>query len=77
MSEEKYRRFRLVRKVKSEQPAPPPPPPAEEDDADQGTPEMDRSLRHGCSGCLRVTGLIFAIMVASIIGTCFINWGNK
>ncbi len=77
MSEEdKSRRFRLTRKVKSE--------PTttreeremkalEEDDADPGTPEQDRALRQGCTGCLKVTGLFFLIMAASIFATCAIN----
>lgn len=69
---EPSRRFRLIRKVKTEQP-----PAVEADDADPGTPEMDRSVRQGCTGCVRVTGLIFVIMAASIIGTCFINWKPK
>lgn len=71
--EEKSRRFRLIRTVKKQ---PPPPTPAE-DDADPGTPEQDRSLREGCTGCLRVTGLIFLIMIASIIGTCAIGAWQK
>ena len=73
---EESRRFRLSRKVKSE--------PVltreekemkalEEDDADRGTPAMDRELRKGCTGCLRVTTLFFVIMIASIIATCSIR----
>jgi hypothetical protein len=77
MSEEdKSRRFRLTRKIKGaptttreerEIKA------LEEDDADPGTPEQDRALRHGCTGCLKVTGLFFLIMFASIFATCAIN----
>lgn len=69
------RRMRLIRNVRT----PPPPPdglgPAEppEDEADPGTPEMDASLRRGCTGCLNVTGLIFVIMLLSIIGTCYLR----
>lgn len=71
------RRFRLTRKVKTE--------PVltreekemkaleAEEDADRGTPEMDRELRKGCTGCLRVTTLFFVIMIASIIATCAIK----
>lgn len=44
--------------------------PEELDDADRGTPEMDQSLRQGCSGCFNVTLLVFVIMVASVLGTC-------
>jgi hypothetical protein len=64
------RRFRITRRV----PSPPPPPPVElevEDDADRGTPEMDRALRHGCSGCLKVSFLFLIIITASILTTCF------
>jgi len=77
MSEEdKSRRFRLTRKVKDN-----PTTTREEremktlkeDDADPGTPEQDRALRQGCTGCLKVTALFFLIMFASILATCAIN----
>lgn len=72
------RRMRLIRSVRTPPPPPPPPEgigPAEplEDEADPGTPEMDASLRRGCTGCLNVTGLIFVIMILSIIGTCYLR----
>jgi hypothetical protein len=72
--ESKWRRFRVGRKVK--------PNPVEtdhekalreleeEDDADRGTPEMDRSVRKGCTGCLYVSGLIVALFFLTILGNC-------
>lgn len=69
-SGEKGRRFRLVRKVKSQGH------PTElreladmGDDADRGTPEQDASLREGCMSMVRVVGLFFVVMFASIIAT--------
>lgn len=66
------RRFRFIRKVRPPKTRPDPTTaaPAEEDDAHRGTPEMIREVDKGCSGCLRVTLLVIAIMFASIIGTC-------
>jgi hypothetical protein len=81
-SEEKGRRFRLVRKVKSQGPPKPQSPGFETreekelrdlaamgDDADRGTPEQDASLREGCMSMVRVVGLFFVVMFASIIAT--------
>jgi hypothetical protein len=74
---ERPQRFRLSRKVTAE-----PVRTREEvemkaleelDDADRGTPEQDASLRQGCTGCLRVTGLFFIIMLTSIVATWFIR----
>lgn len=84
-AEEKGRRFRLGRKVKDQAAPKTAAPPLESreekemhdlaamgDDADRGTPEMDASLRAGCTSFIRLIGLFFVIMFASIIATwCF------
>lgn len=74
--QDKWRRFRVARKVK-EQPVEPREQrelrEAEEDDALRGTPEQDRAVRQGCNGCLKVTALFFLIMIASIFTTCYIR----
>lgn len=77
-SEEKGRRFRLGRKVKS-QPQAPVIESREEtemrnlaemgDDADRGTPEQDAAVRAGCMSFVRVVGLFFVVMFASIVAT--------
>lgn len=74
--EQGFRRFRISRKVKEQVPetyAQQALREATTDDADKGTPEMDRAVSKGCMGCLRVTLLIFMIMLASIIATWFIR----
>lgn len=81
-STEPGRRFRLARKVKSQEVAPPTPPAIESreekemralaemgDDADRGTPEQDAALRSGCVSMIRVITLFFIIMFGSIIVT--------
>jgi len=78
-TEQRGRRFRIGRKVKPQVPetyATQAMREAETEDADRGTPEMDRSLRQGCTGCLRVTILFFIIMIASIVATCAIRRGG-
>lgn len=83
--EEKGRRFRLTRKVKTEEPPKAAANPAESreeremrelaemgDDADRGTPEEDASLRRGCMSMVRVVMFFFVVMFGSIIATwCF------
>lgn len=83
--EEKGRRFRLSRKVKSQEPPKAQPPAFESreekemrelatlgDDADRGTPEMDAEVRKGCMSFVRLVGFFFVVMFASIIATwCF------
>lgn len=71
--QDKARRFRIVRKVKTEIPetyaqqavreA------QQEDDADRGSPEMNREVNKGCMGCLRLVALFLLIMIASIVAT--------
>jgi hypothetical protein len=84
-NDKKPRRFRLIRKVEPVQPKPAGENPdtevksrlerelEEPDDADKGTPEMDRAVREGCNGCVKVMLLFLLIMVASIVTTCAIN----
>ncbi|HEY3366622.1 MAG TPA: hypothetical protein VGK74_16325 [Symbiobacteriaceae bacterium] len=75
-SDPKARRFRVGRRVKN--------PPAEpyadqmlrevaQDDADRGTPEMNRGVTQGCSGCAKVALLFFAILAASLVANCAIR----
>ncbi|HYG56526.1 MAG TPA: hypothetical protein VD902_00460 [Symbiobacteriaceae bacterium] len=79
MSDQKGKRFHIGRRVK-----PKPPEPysqqvmreVETDTADRGTPEMDREVRKGCTGCVRVMALFFLIMIASIVATCAIRRGG-
>ncbi len=78
-AQQKARRFRIARRVKTKQEklektwsereleA------LEEDDADRGTPEMNAYVNQGCAGCYKVTLLMLVIMIASIIGTCIIR----
>lgn len=83
--DETGRRFRLTRKVKPrEVPHPPAAITREEkemreladlgDDADRGTPEQDAAVRAGCMSFVRVVGLFFVVMFASIIATWCIKW---
>lgn len=73
------RKFTLARRVKEKPPEPPRPyseqvlNEVEQDTAEKGTPEMQRAVNHGCSGCLKVTLLFFLIMAASILATCVIR----
>lgn len=74
--QEPSRRFRISRKVAPGAPAQKPEAPAgqaPEEDALPGSREMNAEVDRGCSGCLRLTLLLLAIMFASIIGTCAIN----
>lgn len=77
--EQQFRRFRIGRKVKEQTPeyySQQVMREVETDTADRGTPEMDREVRKGCTGCLRVTLLFFLIMLASIVATWFIRRGG-
>lgn len=74
---EKSRRFRIARKVK-EAPIKTDAERAmeeleQEDDADRGTVQMNREVNRGCGSCLNVTLLLFVIMIASILGTCYMR----
>lgn len=73
------RKFSLARRVKEKPPEPPQPysqqvlKEVEQDEADKGTPEMQRAVNQGCSGCWKVMLLFFLIMFTSILGTCVIR----
>ena len=70
----KHRKFTISRRVKEKVPETYAQQAVREveqqDNADRGTPEMERGVQQGCSGCFKVTMLFFLIMIASILATC-------
>lgn len=80
------KRFRVTRKVKSQETEQPKPSVIETreekemralaemgDEADRGTPEQDAALRSGCVSMIRVITLFFIIMFGSIVVTWFLK----